>query len=109
MNNHSQVKKFLAQLRKYLPERVIYEALSALPEDIFDIENYISIPCLESDEEVKEFISTYGFEDPNNIISFFMEQYMNNLCYIINEVFDDMKMTDESSFYDVDYSCLYVE
>ena len=109
MDDHKNIRTFLAQLRKFLPERVIYEALSALPEDIFDIEGYISVPCLNNDEEVQEFISTYGFEDPQNIISFFVEQYMDNLCYIMDEVFDDMEITDETSMYNVDYDYIYSE
>lgn len=109
MDDNKNIRTFLAQLRKFLPERVIYEALSALPEDIFDIEGYISVPCLKNDEEVREFISTYGFEDPQNIISFFVEQYMDNLCYIMDEVFDDMEITDETSMYNVDYDYIYSE
>lgn len=109
MDDNKNIRTFLAQLRKFLPERVIYEALSALPEDIFDIEGYISVPCLNNDEEVQEFISTYGFEDPQNIISFFVEQYMDNLCYIMDEVFDDMEITDETSMYNVDYDYIYSE
>ncbi len=96
MNENSEIKTFLSQLRKFLPERVIYEAFSALPEDIFDVEDYISVPYLKSDEEIQEFISENGFEDPQNIISFFMEQYMNNLFDIISDVFDDMEDRDES-------------
>lgn len=109
MDDNKNIRTFLAQLRKFLPERVIYEALSALPEDIFDIEGYISVPCLKNDEEVREFISAYGFEDPQNIISFFVEQYMDNLCYIMDEVFDDMEITDETSMYNVDYDYIYSE
>ena len=104
------MKLFLSQLRKFLPERVIYEALSAFPEDIFDVEDYISIPCLNSDDEVREFITDYGFEDPQNIISFFMDQYMNNLCYIMNDVFEDMEITDENSYFcHTDFHRLYAE
>jgi hypothetical protein len=109
MDDNKNIRTFLTQLRKFLPERVIYEALSALPEDIFDIEGYISVPCLKNDEEVQEFISTYGFEDPQNIISFFVEQYMDNLCYIMDEVFDDMEITDETSMFNVDYDYIYSE
>ena len=104
------MKVFLSQLRKFLPEKVIYVAFSAFPEDIFDVEDYLKIPCLESDEEVRDFISEYGFEDPQNIISFFMEQYMNTICYVMNDVFENMEITDESSYFcNTDYHMLYAE
>ena len=104
MNNISKMKLFLSQLRKFLPERVIYEALSAFPEDIFDVEDYISIPCLNSDDEVREFITDYGFEDPQNIINFFMEQYFAKLDEMLSDIFEDMEKPDENMFYNVRYN-----
>ena len=52
MNDNNRIRVFLAQLRKFLPERVIYETLSSLPEDLFENEDYVSVPEFESDNEI---------------------------------------------------------
>ena len=54
MNNNIRLRTFLAELRKFLPEKTIYLALSSLPEDIFDKEENVNVPCFENDEEVQE-------------------------------------------------------
>lgn len=91
MNDNKKVKAFLAQLRRFLPEKTIYLALSSLPEDVFDNEEYTRIPDLETDEEIQALINDKGFEDPDNLANFFMEPYMENLENMLNEVLGDME------------------
>ena len=95
MNENIKVRTFLAELRKFLPEKTLYIALSSLPEDIFDTEEYLSIPYFKNDEEVQEYIRNNGFEDPENIINFFAEQYFNNLEEMMQIMFKDMEKTAE--------------
>ena len=52
MNDNMKVKAFLAELRKFLPEKTIYLALSSLPGDVFDNEEYLNIPTFGNDEEI---------------------------------------------------------
>ncbi len=104
MNDNSKVKLFLSQLRKFLPEKTIYLSLSSLPEDIFDNQDYISIPCLKNDNEIHNFIKDNGFEDPQNIINFFMEQYFAKLDEMLSDIFEDMEKPDENMFYNVRYN-----
>ena len=109
MNDNLKVRTFLAQLRKFLPEKVRYMALSALPEDIFDFDDYLSFPDFSNDKEIEEFIDNNGFEDPDNLICFFMQQYMDNLNEMIDEMFDEWEMSDTNGIYDIDYSWIYAE
>ena len=104
MNDNSKVKFFISQLRKFLPEKTIYLSLSSLPEDIFDNQDYISIPCLKSDDEIQEFIKDNGFEDPQNIINFFMEQYFARIDEMLKDIFEEMEKPDESMVYNVNYN-----
>ena len=78
MNDHSRLRFFLKQLRRFLPEKTIYETLSSLPEDIFDDDDYLNIPYFNSDDEIRTFIYDNGYDDSQNLISFFMEQYMEH-------------------------------
>ncbi len=109
MDNNMKLRFFLAQLRKFLPEKTIYEALSSLPEDIFDVDDYLHIPCLSSDEDVKKFICDNGFEDPENIIRFFMDQYMVYFDEIINDIFEELDISDGSNTINSSYNCLRAE
>ena len=95
MNENRIVKGFLSQLRKFLPEKVIYEALSVLPEDIFDNEELLDIPTFRSDREIYEFIKKNGFENSENLACFFMEQYLEDLNAFIDELLDEMDVKDE--------------
>lgn len=107
MDDNREVRNFLAQLRKFLPERVIYEALSVLPDDIFDIEDYIRIPCFKDDNEVQTFIIEHGFEDSDNIIAFFMEQYMANICDIIDSILEETAINEHNYYCDMDYDLVF--
>ena len=112
MNDNNKIREFLAHLRKFLPEKTIYMAFSVLPEDMFDIEDYISIPSFESDEEIRKFIENNGFEDPDNIIKFFMDQYMEKLHSMLEEFFDELENRDENAICFTDnlnYNWLYAE
>lgn len=109
MNDHVKLRAFLTQLRKFLPEKTIYETLSSLPEDIFDDDDYICIPYLSSDEDVQRFISDNGFEKSENIINFFMEQYMNHFYELLDNIFEELDITDENIVHCVDYTCLKAE
>ena len=91
MNDNKKVKAFLAQLRRFLPEKTIYLALSSLPEDVFDNEEYTRIPDLETDEEIQALINDKGFEDPDNLANFFMEPYMEYLEIMLKEVLGDLE------------------
>lgn len=107
MNDNREVRDFLAKLHKFLPDRVIYEALSVLPEDIFDFSDYIRIPFLKNDDDVQAFINMHNFENPDNIISFFMEQYIADIDRIIDEVLDNTETTEDSFFYNIDYDLVF--
>lgn len=113
MNDNMKVKAFLAELRKFLPEKTIYLALSSLPEDVFDNEEYLNIPTFGNDEEIQEFIRNKGFEEPENIINFFMEQYFDNLEEMLKDVLGDIEKEDEtisydcSNDYDLEYMSVY--
>lgn len=108
MNDNMKVRAFLAELRKFLPEKTIYLALSSLPDDVFDNENYLNIPSFESDAEVQEFIRNNGFEDPERIINFFMEQYFDNLEEMLRDVLGDIDKPDETVSYDNSYELEYM-
>lgn len=103
MNDNREVRNFLAQLRKFLPERVIYEALSSLPDDIFDIDNEITVPCLKNDEEIQEFINQNDMENSENLSNFFMKQYMDKFNSIIDEIMEKMAKSEDCLLYDFDY------
>lgn len=103
MNDHKKISIFLDELRKFLSERVIYESLCALPEDIFDVEDYITVPVFENDEEVRGFIDEHGFEDSDNIVRFFLDQYMDKLNDIIDDIVASVGNDRSCSFYDLDY------
>ena len=107
MNDNNRIRVFLAQLRKFLPERVIYETLSSLPEDIFENEDYVSVPEFESDNEIKQFIDEYGLMDSENFIAFFMDQYMNFFNNMIDEIIEGLDEYDFSM--DPVYSLMYAE
>lgn len=110
MDNNKKLRSFLTQLRKFLPEKTIYEALSSLPEDIFEVDDYIRIPCLNTDKEVQEFIHDNGFEDSENMIRFFMDQYMVYLDDIINDIFEELEISDANNIINnFEYSCLKAE
>ena len=86
MDNNMKLRFFLAQLRKFLPEKTIYEALSSLPEDIFDVDDYLHIPCLSSDEDVM----------------FYFDE-------IINDIFEELDISDGSNIINSSYNCLKAE
>jgi hypothetical protein len=113
MNENSNVKVFLSQLRKFLPEKTIYLALSSLPEDIFDNEDYMTYPCFESDEEIYDFIRTNGFEDPKNLIDFFTKPYFDKLEEMLKDMFADTESQYKVDFqtetisFDMEYMSIY--
>ncbi len=113
MNNNINVRTFLAELRKFLPEKTIYLALSSLPEDIFDKEENVNVPCFANDEEVQEFINKNGFEEPDNLANFFLKPYYDSLEDEINAILRDMEESEgarseiESVTYDLEYMSIY--
>ena len=113
MNENIKVKNFLAELRKFLPEKTIYLALSSLPEDIFDNEEYTCVPSFENDKEVQEFIEANGFEVPENIISFFMKPYFDHIEEMLNNMLGDVETTEhceaqiESVTFNNEYMSIY--
>ena len=111
MNDNMKVRAFLAELRKFLPEKTIYLALSSLPDDVFDNEDYLNIPSFTNDEEVQTFIRNNNFEVPENMINFFMEQYFDNLEEMLKDVLGETIKSDETvsndSSYDLEYMSVY--
>ncbi|MCR4638584.1 hypothetical protein [Ruminococcus sp.] len=113
MNDHIKVRTFLAELRKFLPERTIYSALSSLPEDIFDKDENVKVPCFENDDEVQEFIKKNGFEEYENLANFFLEPYYDSLEDEINAILKDLEGSEnvkseiESITYDLEYMSIY--
>ncbi|MBP5379518.1 MAG: hypothetical protein J6Y64_08270 [Ruminococcus sp.] len=108
MNDNIKVKTFLSELRRFLPEKTIYLALSSLPEDVFDNEEYLNIPSFENDEEISEFIRNKGFEDPEKLMNFFMEQYFERLEDMMNAMFSDMVKREEQITCDYSYDFEYM-
>ena len=108
MNDNMKVRAFLAELRKFLPEKTIYLALSSLPDDVFDNEDYLNIPSFENDEEVQTFIRNNNFEVPENIINFFMEQYFDNLEEMLKDVLGETEKSDETISNDYSYDLEYM-
>ena len=113
MNTNIKVRTFLAELRKFLPEKTIYVALSSLPEDIFDKEENVNVPCFENDAEVQEFIKSNALEDPENLMNFFLKPYYDSLEDEINAILRDMEESEragseiESVTYDLEYMSIY--
>lgn len=113
MNNNIKIRTFLAELRKFLPEKTIYLALSSLPEDIFDKEENVSVPCFDNDDKIKGFINNNGLEDPENLANFFLKPYYDSLEDEINAILRDMEESDkaraeiESVSYDLEYMSIY--
>lgn len=113
MNNNIRLRTFLAELRKFLPEKTIYLALSSLPEDIFDKEENVNVPCFENDEEVQVFIKKNGFDEPDNLANFFLKPYYDSLEDEINAILRDMEDAERSRSeiervaYDLEYMSIY--
>lgn len=87
----SDIKKFITNAQKYLPENVVKKAVSVIPEN--QITNF-KIPIFTTDVEVIKFINEYHLDKPENMIRFFVELYFENLVYIA-DAFNELKEIDQ--------------
>lgn len=87
----SDIKKFITNTQKYLPENVVKKAVSVIPGN--QITNF-SMPIFTTDRDVIEFIHEYHIDSPENMIRFFVELYFENLVYIA-DAFNELKELDQ--------------
>ena len=89
----SDIKKFITNAQKYLPEAVNKKALAVISaKQAINVK----IPIFTTNLDVIKFIKEYNLNTPANMIQFFVELYFENLVYIADS-FNELKKLDQDN------------